>query len=90
MIRSTLTTSTGGPSPASSLNMQHGKYRKGLAKLIRTDAGAQAFEQNIAPITTIEPEWYGYVLKLKQWVADTATPPVIFNKPKRHHKQTGK
>lgn len=49
----------------------NGKYRPGLAALLKTRADVPDVEKCIGPIDTIEPLWYAYVLRLKKQLAET-------------------
>jgi hypothetical protein len=45
---------------------ENGKYRGGVAALVKTDGGVEAFTRHVGDVEQIEREWYGYVRGLKQ------------------------
>jgi hypothetical protein len=56
---------------------QDGKYRRGLAEVIKANGSPAAFVQHLGAVEPIEREWYGYVLEQKRKYMKLQTPPVV-------------
>lgn len=56
---------------------QNGKYRAGVARLLKTKGGIAEFSQHVGTIEQIEREWYDHVLEQKRKLIHRHTPPVV-------------